>query len=837
MYQLLFSTVHGLYRERYAYRDFMTDVVVQHMLTEQKVRIKCRDYVRKIAIYKDRLAVQLPGRLFIYELPEPGSEHGSIKPHEKLPLTAECNLLVLTQQHFLLCHEKKLQLYGFGGKREREWTLDAEIRYVKVTGGPAGREGLVVGLADGQACRIFIDNPFPVRLFKHSSAIRCLDVSAMRGKIAVVDDSSVVTVYDLKSGKVLFEEPNASSVAWNAELDDMLCFSGNGTLSIKTANFPLHQQRMQGFVVGFKGSKIFSLHYVAMQTVDVPQSASLYRYLDQKDFAAAHRVACLGVTDEDWRQLAEESLKSLDLGTARKAFVRLKDTKFLELLGRIEVERRQPSHDDKVLIATVLAHMGKFQEAAKLFSQANRVERAIAMYSDLCRWDEARQFAHNANPEHSQELVRRQAAWAEETNDLGVASETYLKAGDILKAISILGEQKWLDKLAEVARGLSRGQTAEMQACLKYFQKHKSHAHARELLLQLGDIAGLLALNLEHNMWDDALQLIAEHPAYAPQVYLPYAQWLAEQDRFVEAQGAYTKAGQGEQSLRMLETLTHNAVVEHRFPDAAYYLHLLSTERLGLACQSGPPSAAQLREYEASRRTAEQYFAYASVQKYTDEPFTALTPDTVFNIARYLLSWLLRDEAPFGISKTYCLFALAKQSKSLRANKLARFALEKLTQFKVPNGWQEQVGSSPTATTLVLTRPTSILTTNLAFLLTLALTPTFTAPSGPRHNPPPPLKPPSGGRLCALDPGPALHRRRGADALLLPLSDDQPAAQPERRASMLEVASWWRHSSAARRHSSDGNGPAWLWAAPRTLERGARVAQIAMIGCGLTVGA
>ena len=84
-----------------------------------------------------------------------------------------------------------------------------------------------------------------------------------------------------------------------------------------------------------------------MQTVDVPQSASLYR-LDKKDFAAAHRVACLGVTEADWRQLAEESLKALDLDVARKAFVRLKDTKYLELLGRIEAERRTPSHDDTV---------------------------------------------------------------------------------------------------------------------------------------------------------------------------------------------------------------------------------------------------------------------------------------------------------------------------------------------------------------------------------------------------------------------------------------------------------------------------------------------------------
>ena len=128
--------------------------------------------------------------------------------------------------------------------------------------------GVLVGLKSGSVRQIFVNNPFPMELIHAQSAIRCLDISSSRKKIAIVDDSSNCYVYDVDSKELLFREPNADSVAWNTEMEDMLCFSGNGMLSIKTGSYPTHHQKLKGFVVGFHGSKIFCLHNLQMSPID-----------------------------------------------------------------------------------------------------------------------------------------------------------------------------------------------------------------------------------------------------------------------------------------------------------------------------------------------------------------------------------------------------------------------------------------------------------------------------------------------------------------------------------------------------------------------------------------
>jgi intraflagellar transport protein 122 len=234
MYKTDFSTVHGLYHDRYAYRELMTDVIIQHLVTETRVKIRCRDYIKRIAIYKDRLAVQLPEKIIIYSVNGDDQYDMKYKAYKKISKKVECNLLFVLSHHLVLCLDRKVQLLNFNGVLEREWVLDSIIRYMKVIGGPAKREGLILGCKNGAVMKIFIDNAFPIPLVKQTTPIRQVDISANREKVAVVDDYSNLFVYDIKTQQQLYKESGAISVAWNMEFEDILSYTGNGFLYIKT---------------------------------------------------------------------------------------------------------------------------------------------------------------------------------------------------------------------------------------------------------------------------------------------------------------------------------------------------------------------------------------------------------------------------------------------------------------------------------------------------------------------------------------------------------------------------------------------------------------------------
>ncbi|XP_063267437.1 intraflagellar transport protein 122 homolog isoform X2 [Prinia subflava] len=642
-YQLIFSTVHGLYKDRYAYRDNMTDVIVQHLITEQKVRIKGRELVKKIAIYKNRLAIQMPEKILIYELYSDDSADMYYRVKEKIVKKFECNLLVVCSDHIILCQEKRLQCLSFSGVKEREWLMESLIRYIKVIGGPPGREGLLVGLKNGQILKIFVDNALAIVLLRQATAVRCLDMSASRSKLAVVDEYDTCLVYDIHTKELLFQEPNANSVAWNTQCEDMLCFSGGGYLNIKASNFPVHQQKLQGFVVGYNGSKIFCLHVFSMSAVEVPQSAPMYQYLERKMFKEAYQIACLGVTDADWRELAMEALEGLEFETAKKAFTRVRDLRYLELISSIEDRKKQGENNNELFLADVYAYQGRFQEAARLYRRSGHDSLALEMYLDLRMFDHAKEFLGSGDPKDTKMLIKKRADWAKDTHEPWEAVEMYLSAGEHMKAIEISGDHGWVHMLIEIARKLDKAEREPLAKCAFYFKQLNNPGYAAETYMKVGDLKALVQLHVETHRWEEAVALCEKHPEFKDEVYVPYAQWLAESDRFEEAQ----KENE-EQQAEMLQKFHH-------------FQHL-----------------------------AEVYHVYHFIQRYTEEPFSFHLPETLFNISRFLLHSLTK-ETPLGISKVNTLLALAKQSKALGAYKLARHAYDKLQGLQIPDRFQKSV--------------------------------------------------------------------------------------------------------------------------------------------------
>ena len=280
---------------------------------------------------------------------------------------------------------------------------------MKVIGGMPNREGLLLGLKNGLVLKIFVDNPFPIVLMKHIFSVKCVDISLYKQKIALVDEKSNLLVFDLKTQETVFKDTNVISAAYNFEMEDLLAYSSNGTISIRTSNFPPVTQNMLGYVVGFKGSKIFALHYITMNSIDVPQSAAMYKYLEQKDCETAYKIACLGVTEQDWTSLAIECIQNYKFNIARKAFMRNKDIRFLELINKIEIDRRAPGYNIMIMMAEVSAYQGKFTEAASLFEKGGNISKIVEMYRELKQWDKSEVYLKRLPKEEQKTILEIQA--------------------------------------------------------------------------------------------------------------------------------------------------------------------------------------------------------------------------------------------------------------------------------------------------------------------------------------------------------------------------------------------------------------------------------------------
>ena len=364
-YKLDFKPVYGIFNDQYAFRQNMTEVIIHNLNTNQKARIKCKDCIKQIAVYKDVLVVQLSSKIYIYELflDEETQMHYRVK--YKILKSIKCDQILATSLSLLFYTSNRLVMISYSGELLREWKFESEVGFAKVVGGAKGKESLLVGLKDGHILKVFVDNSFPISLIHHKFSVKVADLNCTGTKLAVVDEGSTCSVYELVGKELLYQEQGVSRAVWSSDLENSICFSGNSEITVKVDSFTAHQQRLAGRVIGFQQSKAYCLEECDLKVVDIPSSVAIDRFIDRGDYESAFKIACAGATDLDWRKLGVAAMQKLSLGIAKKAFLRIKDHKSLEATIVIEKMRQEGVPENDLFFAQVAAYSGNYSEVLK----------------------------------------------------------------------------------------------------------------------------------------------------------------------------------------------------------------------------------------------------------------------------------------------------------------------------------------------------------------------------------------------------------------------------------------------------------------------------------------
>ncbi|KAL8275962.1 hypothetical protein Esti_000078 [Eimeria stiedai] len=238
--QLKLPVIHGLHRELYARRTALREVTVRNLIAEDTAVIQFDELVHKVAVYKQLLAVQLSQCIVILQALSASSQKRlEYQETHRLSGSFHCALMLLIAHAVLLCKGASLELRTFEGAAQKTWTLRASIRYIRVVGGPPGEEVLLVGLRSGEALYVYVHQELPVPLLQHSAGLICVDISAKRDRLVVVDEAKDLCVYDLKTKCKLYSQQGCTSAAWNLFADDLLAISGRNALTLKAGKPPL----------------------------------------------------------------------------------------------------------------------------------------------------------------------------------------------------------------------------------------------------------------------------------------------------------------------------------------------------------------------------------------------------------------------------------------------------------------------------------------------------------------------------------------------------------------------------------------------------------------------
>ena len=697
-FSLGLKPIYSIFHNTFSIRTELTKLKLQILGTDLTEPVEFVKPVQGISLSENMISIRFPDEVSAYTFDEVEG-HLELTKLGRFDETSNSQTFYGFSTSYIFINEKSVRIQSDKGTFIREFQFGSPIKASTLSSCLPEMEAIIIGLEDGQVFQIFLHLRFSNLLFKHDNPIKSLSISQMKTKIAIVDDKRKCCVYEVFTGKLLFIEEGIDLAVWNELSDDLIAMSDGNNLFVKAFDMNRIKTSMNGVLVSFSGLTVSSIVNNELVQIDVSLSAAVKNLARSGNFEKSYSIAVFGSTEENWNELADLALRAREINIAIKAASHSKNVRLLHFIEMISHFIKDNKFTNDHLSAEVDAWTNNFDSAARTWMRLGENERALQMYFDLRQFDKLKQYLSG---DRLKRFANQQAKQFEDMSEIELSAELYIAGGESLKAIKLLSDSNKIESLCNLSKKIDHSEIEALKLAADTLMKNDLVKEATDLLAQLDDVSSLAKVRVFMKDWNEALSLAKMHKDLLPEVFLPFARHLFEDDQYFESLVSFFIAGRVDEALKYLNILLDNSIIMNKYSDVAFFLY---GRTLGLSSICESSEEAELI-VESGLSLARAYSAFGRLKEDTTSPFTVREHGSSFYLSRFVVAYLnsfkkgefkekyrikINDELLRGISYPEALFSLLNESENVGEYRLMRWCAEQLSSYLIPPAIQEAI--------------------------------------------------------------------------------------------------------------------------------------------------
>lgn len=412
-----------------------------------------------------------------------------------------------------------------------------------------------------------------------------ISINCNSTRAAIVDSTGLLVTIDLNDytnkpsdelsgGKI--ERKDVWSVCWAKDNPQLLAIMEKTRMYIFKGLDPEEPISSSGYICNFEDLEITAvLLDDIVNGLASPSSSDHLLYLRVKSLRDTEDLLQhVGLVEakqfiEDnshprlWRLLGESSLKKLDLETAESAFVRCTNYQGIQFIKKLRsIQSRE------IQKAEVAAFFGDFDEAEKLYIDADRRDLAIALRTTLCDWFRVIQLYRMASGISDQQMENAYREIGDHFAHLRVwesAREYYEKAHHIEGLMETFYHLEKYDELENLIARLPEKSPLLCQLGQMLATIGKTDGSV-EAFKKYGDVKSAVNTCVALRQWGLAVELAQKYKMPSVNALLnKHAAHLLQEGKLPEAVELQKKAGRYLDASRLLIKLGEREI-EKRSP-------------------------------------------------------------------------------------------------------------------------------------------------------------------------------------------------------------------------------------------------------------------------------